>query len=67
MLRQQILEEIENIPENHLPQLYNLIHDFRLHLSTSTEKLRQPGLNRGSCLFEDDFDQPLPDEFWLGD
>jgi hypothetical protein len=28
---------------------------------------RLPGLNRGSCIFTDDFDDPLPDEFWLGE
>ncbi|MEA5535320.1 hypothetical protein [Crocosphaera sp. XPORK-15E] len=35
--------------------------------SRSEKKLRQPGLNRGSCLIADDFDEPLPDDFWLGE
>ena len=25
------------------------------------------GLNRGSMIMHDDFDEPLPDNFWLGD
>ena len=29
------------------------------------KRLRQPGLGLGSCIFTDDFDDPLPDEFWL--
>jgi prevent-host-death family protein len=29
-------------------------------------KKRVPGLNRGSIWTSEDFDQPLPDEFWLG-
>jgi hypothetical protein len=29
--------------------------------------LRQPGLSLGSCIFTDAFDDPLPDEFWLGE
>jgi prevent-host-death family protein len=31
-----------------------------------SEGLRVPGLNRGQVWASDDFDQPLPDDFWLG-
>jgi hypothetical protein len=31
------------------------------------KELRQPGLGLGSCIFTDDFDNPLPDEFWFGE
>lgn len=30
-----------------------------------SEKPPQPGLNLGAMVMSDDFDQPLPDEFWL--
>ena len=30
------------------------------------KKKRVAGLNRGTIWTSDDFDQPLPDEFWLG-
>ncbi len=30
-----------------------------------SEKTPQPGLNLGAMVMSDDFDQPLPDEFWL--
>lgn len=31
-------------------------------------KLRTPGLGKGSILYiAEDFDEPLPDAFWLGD
>ncbi len=30
------------------------------------KKKRVAGLNRGSILISEDFDEPLPDEFWLG-
>jgi antitoxin (DNA-binding transcriptional repressor) of toxin-antitoxin stability system len=30
-----------------------------------SEKTPQPGLNFGAMVMSDDFDQPLPDEFWL--
>ncbi|MBX3086428.1 MAG: hypothetical protein KF716_32625 [Anaerolineae bacterium] len=28
---------------------------------------RVAGLGKGSIIVSDDFDEPLPDEFWLGD
>jgi len=30
------------------------------------KKKRVPGLNRGTISASEDFDEPLPDEFWLG-
>jgi hypothetical protein len=30
-------------------------------------KKRVAGLNRGEIHMSEDFDSPLPDEFWLGD
>ncbi|MEQ9482127.1 type II toxin-antitoxin system Phd/YefM family antitoxin [Coleofasciculus sp. F4-SAH-05] len=30
-----------------------------------SEKTPQPGLNLGAMVMSDDFEQPLPDEFWL--
>lgn len=30
-------------------------------------KKRIPGLNRGEIWTSDDFDEPLPDEFWTGE
>jgi len=35
--------------------------------TTSSKKLRHAGLGLGSCIFGDDFDDPLFDEFWLGE
>jgi prevent-host-death family protein len=32
----------------------------------SSKKKRVAGLNRGSIFASEDFDEPLPDEFWLG-
>ncbi|MCA1573948.1 MAG: toxin-antitoxin (TA) system antitoxin [Acidobacteria bacterium] len=31
-----------------------------------SKKKRVAGLNRGSISTSEDFDEPLPDEFWLG-
>ena len=33
---------------------------------TPSKKKRVAGLNRGTILTSEDFDEPLSDEFWLG-
>lgn len=38
----------------------------RLASIAATKKKRIAGLNRGSIWTSEDFDAPLPDEFWLG-
>jgi antitoxin (DNA-binding transcriptional repressor) of toxin-antitoxin stability system len=38
----------------------------RLVPITSTAKPRTPGLHQGTIWTSDDFDEPLPDEFWAG-
>jgi hypothetical protein len=35
-------------------------------LPPSAMKPREPGLQPGSIWVSDDFDEPLPDEFWTG-
>lgn len=36
-------------------------------LSPIQRKQRIPGLHRGTTWVSDDFDDPLPDSFWLGE
>jgi antitoxin (DNA-binding transcriptional repressor) of toxin-antitoxin stability system len=36
-------------------------------ISTPKKGKRVAGLNRGTAWVSDDFDAPLPDEFWLGE
>ena len=38
----------------------------RLVPIAKSNKKRIAGLNRGSIWTSEDFDEPLPDEFWLG-
>ncbi len=35
-------------------------------ISPPKTPLRQPGLHPGSILTTEDFDEPLPEEFWMG-
>ena len=39
----------------------------RLLPAKAAPKPRVPGLNRGQIWMADDFDEPLPDSFWLGE
>jgi antitoxin (DNA-binding transcriptional repressor) of toxin-antitoxin stability system len=36
-------------------------------VETTTDISPQPGLNPGAIWTSDDFDEPLPDEFWMGE
>jgi hypothetical protein len=60
MIIEKIIQELQEIPEEKLPQIYDLIHDFRLGLKTENNQPRTPGLLTGQ-LGEAFFD-PLPEE-----
>ncbi len=57
---QEIVITNDNIPIARLT-LLNPVIETRLPL----EKTPQPGLNLGAIVMSEDFDRPLPDEFWL--
>ncbi len=48
MLQQQIMREIQGIPEDKLAEIYNIIHYYRVGLENETEIERQPGILKGS-------------------
>ncbi|GAB4369610.1 MAG: hypothetical protein Kow00121_09650 [Elainellaceae cyanobacterium] len=60
MLIQKIIQELQDIPEEKLAELYDVIHYFRLGLSKEADQPRTPGLLTGQ-LSESFFD-PLPEE-----
>ncbi|NER22704.1 MAG: prevent-host-death protein [Symploca sp. SIO1B1] len=57
---QEIIITNDNIPVARLTRL-NPVVQTKLKL----EETPKPGLNLGAMVMSDDFDQPLPDEFWL--
>lgn len=59
MIIQKIIDELNEIPEEKLNQIYELIHYFRLGLNQQTEQPRTPGLLKGSL--GDAFFEPLPE------
>jgi hypothetical protein len=69
---ESIVRELEKIPEP--MQLSVLAFTRSLDVSATHENHdpselppRTLGLNRGAMKMSDDFDEPLPDEFWLGE
>lgn len=60
MLIQKIVQELQDIPEDKLAELYDLIHHFRLGLSQERTQPRTPGLLKGKL--GDAFSEPLPEE-----
>ena len=59
MIIQKIIDELNEIPEDKLDQIYELIHYFRLGLNQQTDQPRTPGLLKGSL--GDAFFEPLPE------
>lgn len=60
MLIQKIVQELQEIPEEKLAEIYDLIHYFRLGLDKEPQQPREPGLLEGSV--GDAFFEPLPEE-----
>ncbi|BDA76409.1 hypothetical protein CAL7716_105750 (plasmid) [Calothrix sp. PCC 7716] len=60
MLIEKIVQELQDIPEDKLAQIYDLIHYFRLGLGQEQKQPRTPGLLKGQL--GDAFFEPLPEE-----
>jgi hypothetical protein len=60
MLIQKIVQELQNIPDEKLAEIYDLIHYFRLGLDKELKQPRTPGLLGGQL--DDSFFDPLPEE-----
>lgn len=60
MLIQKIVQELQDIPEDKLAELYDLIHYFRLGLTQERIQPRTPGLLKGEL--SDTFFEALPEE-----
>ena len=60
MFKEKIIQELQNIPEDKLSEIYDLIHHFRLGLEQEHHPPRTPGLLKGQL--GDAFFEPLPEE-----
>ena len=68
ILQQQIIDEIKQVPNDKLAEIYDLIHYFRIGLEQEKETDKLPLQKRPIGLFKDKFEvpksffDPLPDE-----
>jgi hypothetical protein len=60
MLIQKIVNELQDIPEDKLAEIYDLVHYFRLGLGSDSIQPRTPGLLTGKL--GNAFFEPLPEE-----
>ncbi|NMF57970.1 hypothetical protein [Pseudanabaena yagii] len=73
MLLKELLNEAKNLDLQEQIQLATqLLQWVEIKINQkpkdlSPKQLRQAGLGLGSCTFTADFDDPLPDELWIGE
>ena len=66
-----ITEHTRRLPENVQREILNFVEFLCKKYSAplaqfTTPTTRQAGLHAGCAVMADDFDAPLPDDFWLG-
>ena len=70
MLKETLWQEIDTLPESQLNSLWEFIQFLRYKAEgkpeTSIVSKRIEGLDAGTTWISDDFNEPLPDSFWLG-
>ena len=68
---ESIVRELEKIPEPMQLSVLAFIRSLDGSATPDNHPSELPprilGLNRGAMKMSDDFDEPLPDEFWLGE
>ncbi|CAN1209388.1 DUF2281 domain-containing protein [Tumidithrix helvetica PCC 7403] len=65
-----IVSELSSVPEPLLVEVLSFIRAAKNKMVQSSQRLgfqRVAGLHKGQIWMSDDFNEPLPDEFWLGD
>ena len=69
-LLETIVKELSIAPEPLLIRVLELIQTAKSsssEMAVSSQELRMPGLHSGQVWMSEDFNDPLPDEFWLGE
>lgn len=66
-----IVRELKKISESMQLSVLEFIRSFPVSPSSDSSPRQSPprilGLSRGAMKMKADFDEPLPDEFWLGE
>lgn len=67
-IEQALLEQIRFLTPEQQQEVLDFAAFLRQKAPGTLTKKRIPGLHRGNAYWmADDFDAPLPDEFWLGE
>ena len=70
--KELIISELESIPDTLLSEVLSLVRSIKQQqqesavVSMSKPRQRTPNLEQGKIVMSDDFNEPLPDSFWLG-
>lgn len=67
MTFQEMLEKVSTLSLEERKALMHVLVDTISEPQTEKLKERIPGLHAGTTWVSADFDDPLPDEFWLGE
>ncbi len=67
MSASEILEELPKLSREELALVAERVAEIKAASEQAPAKPRTPGLGKGAWWVADDFDDPLPDEFWLGE
>lgn len=65
-----IVNELNSLPEPLLAEVLSFIREAKNKSVQSSQQVgfqRFAGLHEGQIWMSDDFNEPLPDEFWVGD
>jgi hypothetical protein len=60
------VEELEVKVQNLTPEDFAKFRDWFMEFNNSRQQFRIPDLHPGAMTTTPDFDEPLPDSFWLG-
>ncbi|BCL34107.1 DUF2281 domain-containing protein [Nostoc sp. MS1] len=70
--KSELIAKLQTLPPEKLQQVLDFV-EFLAQKYTQTQETEQTpkkrvlGLNQGEIWMSDDFNDPLPDEFWLGE
>lgn len=67
---ESIISELDSVPESLLVEVLNFIRSAKNQASEGSDRSsfqRVAGLHEGQIWMSDDFNDPLPDEFWLSE
>jgi hypothetical protein len=63
----ELMEAVEQLSDEQKRALKQRLEELEAVTTQNQLKPRTPNLHPGSVWMSDDFDDPLPDEFWFGD